>query len=70
MAFNADMLALVEAELLRRASGGFVESYTQGSDSIQTMSTEELKNYRKELRADAAAESRGASARLADLRGR
>jgi len=70
MAFASDMLALVEAELLRRAAGGFVESYAKDSDSIQTMPTDKLEKLRQEYAGQASSELSGSMVMLADLRGR
>ncbi len=71
MAFYADMLVKIDAELLRRADGGFVDSYSSiGGSSIQTMPTEKLEAMRDRYAAKTAAENSGSSVLLADLRER
>jgi hypothetical protein len=70
VAFYGELLTKIDAELLRRADGGFVESYTQGGDTIQTMPTEKLEGMRDRYAAKAASESGGSRIILADLRGR
>lgn len=49
MSVDTDLLEKVEAELLRRADGSFVESWSEGRGSIQTMSITELHELRERL---------------------
>ena len=58
MSHASDMLAKIEAELIRRADAGFVESYsTSGGTSFNGLSVEQLEDLRRRYQAEVAAES-------------
>jgi hypothetical protein len=57
MSFATDMLAKIEAELLRRGDASFPESFSDGSGvQFQGISTTELEDLRDKYRWQAAAE--------------
>ncbi|MBL9125843.1 MAG: hypothetical protein JNG90_19535 [Planctomycetaceae bacterium] len=63
MSESAELLALVNAELRRRITGGAPEEFSEGGQRFRLMSMAELQALRKDLMAEVGAQG-GSSFRL------